>query len=157
VDGGIPWDIDGEPRPFGAGFDLGADEFPAALVVTKEVRSHWTQTDWQLSYTIRVTNTGGIDLHATITDTISEGITSTSPLSGTVIAPGGQITWTAVITAPGGVWMETVAVTVPKSHAGTLVNRVEVATEEGVAGTAHAVVNSSHVYLPQVMRSYGTP
>jgi uncharacterized repeat protein (TIGR01451 family) len=157
VDGGIPWDIDGEPRPFGGGFDLGADEFSAALIVTKEVRSRWVQASWQLSYTIRVTNTGGVDLHATITDTLFESITSTSPLSGTVIVPGGQITWTAVITAPGGAWMETVAVTMAKSYAGTLVNRVEVTTEEGAAGAAHAVVSRSQVYLPLVMRSYGTP
>jgi len=48
--------------------------------------------------------------------------------------PGGQITWTPVITAPDGVWTETVVVTVEMDCVGLLTNVVEVTTEEGAAG-----------------------
>jgi len=67
------------------------------------------------------------------------------------------ITWTAVITAPGDAWVETVVVTVEEGCEGPLTNMVEVTTEEGAAGTTIVVTNSYKVYLPLVLRSYATP
>ena len=136
---GVGADIDGEPRPPITGCDLGADEFPFALAVSKRVTPTLAAGGERLTYTIRVTNTGSAELHASITDPLPARVT-----------PGGRITWTAAITAPGGAWGETVVVTVEEGYAGSLVNRVEVVTSEGAAGEAHVLVNFYGVYLPVV-------
>jgi uncharacterized repeat protein (TIGR01451 family) len=151
---GVFTDIDGEPRPPNEGSDLGADEFPAALVVTKQANPTTVEGGEQLTYTIRITNTGSGDLHAIITDTLPDHIASGHTSGGTAVVPGGQITWTDVITAPRGVWVETVVVTVASDYTGPLPNLVEVTTEEGAIGKAQVVVNLFRVYLPLVMRDY---
>jgi hypothetical protein len=71
-----------------------------------------------------------------------------------LVLPGGRagITWTTVITAPGGVWMETIVVTPAEGRGGPLTNLVEVTTEEGVGGIAWAIVDPYRVYLPLVLR-----
>jgi uncharacterized repeat protein (TIGR01451 family) len=116
-----------------------------------------------LTYTIRITNTNDVELHATITDTLPFSVTLGGTSSGTLIPPGGTallpdrrvaVTWTAVITAPGGIWTGAVYVTVDKDHDGPLTNLVEVATEEGATGRAIAIVNAYTVYLPLVMRDF---
>jgi len=124
VDAGVTTDVDGDPRPIGASHDVGADECPPALSVTKQASPDLVQASAQLVYTIRVTNTGSLDLHAIVTDV----------LPGHVV-PGGLRTWTPTIAAPGGVWMETTVVTVEMGYAGPLTSMVQVTTEEGVAGT----------------------
>ncbi len=138
---GVGTDIDGEPRSPIAGCDLGADEFPFALAVSKRVTPTLAAGGERLTYTIRVTNTGSAELHASISDTLPTRVT-----------PGGWVTWTAAITAPGGVWGETVVVTVGEGYAGPLVNLVEVGTVEGAAGEDWVVVNFYGVYLPLVVR-----
>jgi uncharacterized repeat protein (TIGR01451 family) len=149
VDAGVRGDVDGQARPHGAGYDVGADEFypDFALAVSKQASSIAVTPGASLTYTLRVTNTGTMDLHATITDTLPLHIV---PI-GTAIVPGGQITWTAIITAPGGVWAETVVVTVAQDYDGPLTNRVTVTTEEGAVGEAYVTVNS-RVYLPLLLR-----
>ncbi|HET91852.1 MAG TPA: DUF11 domain-containing protein [Chloroflexi bacterium] len=153
VDAGVAVDVDGEPRP-GRGCDLGADEFPAALQVSKVAGADRVSPGSRLTYTLRVTNTGAADLHARITDTLPAGIAPGRTSGGTAFLPGGPITWTALVAAPGGVWEETVVVTAAESQTGPLVNRVEVTTEEGAAGGARVVVNHAQVYLPLVLRDY---
>jgi uncharacterized repeat protein (TIGR01451 family) len=99
--------------------------------VTSEADLAITKTDWpdpvvageNLTYTLLVTNTGNVDLHATVTDILPDHV-----------APTGTRTWTPVITAPGGVWTRTVVVTVEMGYAGTLTNVVKVTTDEGATG-----------------------
>ena len=93
------------------------------LTVTKQARPDPVQPGAQLTYTLRVTNTGGVTLTATITDVLPDHVT-----------PTGIITWTPTITTPGGVWAETVVVTVEINYEGPLTNVVQVTTEEGATG-----------------------
>jgi uncharacterized repeat protein (TIGR01451 family) len=91
--------------------------------VTKHADPFVVEPGRQLSYTLRLTNTGIVTLAATITDIL--------PLH---VTPGGIRTWTATVPAPAGVWTETVVVTVDLDYSGPLVNVVEVTTEEGATG-----------------------
>jgi uncharacterized repeat protein (TIGR01451 family) len=149
VDAEVDHDIDGDPRPLGLGYDLGADE--TGLVVTKQAYPDPVQPGQPLTYTIHITNLTGIDLHATITDTLPFSVTLEEASGGTLILPGGTlgppdgtvvlpdgrvaVVWTDVIAEPGGVWMGTIVATVDWGFPGQLTNLVEVTTEEGPTGT----------------------
>jgi uncharacterized repeat protein (TIGR01451 family) len=144
VDAGVDDDIDGQPRPQGSGYDVGADE--TGLIVTKQVEPDPVQAGERLTYTIRVVNTSDVNLNAAITDTL--------PISTTSAFTGGTATWTAVITEPGGVWMETVVVTVDLGYVGRLTNVVEVTTLEGAAGSDSVVARAGwYLYLPLILRT----
>jgi uncharacterized repeat protein (TIGR01451 family) len=116
------------------------------LEVTKRANSSSVQAGEQLTYTIRVTNTGNVDLHATVTDVLPSHVTSSSPLG-----------WTPTIAAPGGVWTQTVVVTVEMGYAGPLTNVVQVTTEEGASGVytnTCTSIGDYDIYLPLVLRQY---
>lgn len=164
VDAGVIEDIDGDRRS--AGYpDIGADELQVALRVTKRAYPSTVQPGERLTYTIRVTNTASLDLHATITDTLPFSVTLGGTLSGTALLPGRTvvlpdgmvgITWTAFITAPGGVWTGTVVVTVEMDYVGPLTNVVKVTTEEGATGIYTEISTAiilHPVYLPVVLRN----
>lgn len=125
------------------------------LVITKRATPDPVQPGKQLTYTISVANTGNGGLHATITDTLPISASLDQTSGGTLVMPGGTvgITWTAVITAPSDVWMETVVVTVQEGYEGPLINLVEVTTKEGAAGKAIVIVNAYKTYLPLVLRN----
>jgi uncharacterized repeat protein (TIGR01451 family) len=116
------------------------------LDVTKRASAGSVQAGEQLTYTIRVTNTGNVDLHATVTDVLPSHVTSGSPLH-----------WTPTITAPGGVWEQTVVVTVEAGYSGVLTNTVQVTSEEGASGSDTETCTSIggyDVYLPLVLRQH---
>jgi len=77
----------------------------------------------RLTYTLRVTNTGTATLTVTITDVLPDHV-----------APTGLLTWTPGLLPPGGVWTETIVVTVEADYGGPLLNTVWIMTEEGAAG-----------------------
>jgi hypothetical protein len=77
------------------------------------------------------------------------------PPDGTVVLPNGRVAvvWTDVITAPDGLWMGMIRVTVDEGYDGPLTNLVEVTTKEGATGEARVTVNALKIYLPLVMRA----
>jgi uncharacterized repeat protein (TIGR01451 family) len=115
----------------------------AGLRVSKRAEPATVAPGELLTYTVRIANTGDRDLHATVTDTLSAHVTYT-----------GALVWTPTITAPGGTWEHTFAVTVELGYTGPLTNLVEVATEEGATGRAIVIVNAYKIYLPLVVRSF---
>jgi uncharacterized repeat protein (TIGR01451 family) len=137
-------DIDGEPRPMGWSPDHGADELPIRLDVAKQATPDPVQAGAQLTYTLRVTNTGQVSLTAIITDRLPERV-----------QPTGVLTWMPPPIVPDDIWMETIVVTVEEGCGGPLVNRVEVTTEEGATGnaTSTVAVRPMCVYLPLVLKN----
>jgi uncharacterized repeat protein (TIGR01451 family) len=158
VDAGVIGDLDGDLRTDGHP-DIGADEVVAALIVTKQADPDPVEAGARLTYTIRATNTGQVDLHATITDTLPLSVTLGKTSGSTLLLPGGmnKIIWPATITVPAGIWTDTVVVTVAEDYQGLLTNVVEIATEEGAAGIyteTATVITGYSVYLPLVMKRW---
>ncbi|MDY7076943.1 MAG: CehA/McbA family metallohydrolase, partial [Chloroflexota bacterium] len=134
VGAGVNDDMDGDPRPMGRSYDVGADELRIGLLLTQRAAFDALQSRVRLTYTTRITNTGDIALHAIVTDTLPAHIGPGETSSGTLILPSGTLTWTPVITAPGGIWTQQVAVTVERGYSGPLTNVLQVTTGEGATG-----------------------
>lgn len=94
-----------------------------SMVIYKTVTPPIAQAGEWLTYTIHTINTGNIDLHATVTDTLPAQTT-----------PGGVLTWTPLITAPGGTWTRQIVVQAQWGYSGTLVNTVQATSAEGAMG-----------------------
>ena len=125
----------------------------SAVTVSKRAAPNPVQPGAQLTYTIRVTNTGVVPLTAAITDTLPLYITPGETSGGTLIQPGGTVAWTPVHIAPDGVWTETVVVTAEMGFVGTLTNTVKVTSEEGATAIAtETSLVGNYIYLPLVPR-----
>jgi len=88
----------------------------------------------------------GVTLATTITDLLPAHV-----------APTGVQAWIAVITAPGGVWLQTVGVTVTPGYNGALTNVVQVTTEEGITGSTietSRAIGGHLIFLPLVVRDF---
>jgi uncharacterized repeat protein (TIGR01451 family) len=115
--------------------------------VTKHADPDSVAAGSPLTYTIRVTNTGNVTLTATVTDLLPYPVKS-----------GAVLTWSPVITAPGGVWSTQVVVTPRICYSGTLSNRLRVTTQEGATGayteTSSVVSTGYCLYLPLVSKNF---
>jgi hypothetical protein len=126
------------------GVSLAGEQLAALLLETATTPSR-VAGGGQLAYSLRVTNSGQIDLHANLTSTLSSHVT-----------PSGTLAWTPVIT-PGGVWSTAFTVTVAPDYIGPLDNVVRVTTDEGATAEYTATVTVyHHIYLPLVARDYTT-
>ncbi|MFQ5613722.1 MAG: right-handed parallel beta-helix repeat-containing protein, partial [Anaerolineae bacterium] len=150
--GAISWapehDIDGDLRIAGGSVSMGADELPdAALAVSKSAEPGQYQAGAALTYTIRVTNTGGVTLTTTITDDLPGQVTPNNP-----------VVWALVIT-PSQVWTKQIVVTVNAGYSGTLTNVVRAVAPQGASDefthAAQPVPTTPPgfpVYLPLIRR-----
>jgi uncharacterized repeat protein (TIGR01451 family) len=123
LDAGVASDIDGEQRPMGLAPDVGADELLVELSVVKDAYPPTVQPGDHLTYTITVTNTGLVNLNATITDILPAEV---STLDTTV--------WPSESIEPGEPWEESIVVTVSFGVSGFITNEVQVTTLEGATG-----------------------
>jgi hypothetical protein len=96
-----------------------------------------------LTYSIQITNTGTLTLHATITDVL--------PVHA---VPTGVLTWTVTLPAPGGTWQRSIVVTPLAGYSGTLSNLVTVWSSEGATATSTILssITAYQAYLPLVWR-----
>jgi hypothetical protein len=142
----VATDIDGEARPNGDGYDIGADEFHANpnLSVIKQAHPDPVQTGAPLTYVIRVENTSTETLTATVTDLLPDTVT-----------PTGVLEWAPIYLTPDDVWTETVVVTVEPGHLGSVTNVVYAMAGDGGLSAARCIVaiEQYDVYLPTVVRN----
>jgi uncharacterized repeat protein (TIGR01451 family) len=144
-----------DPQPTGFAYHFYRQSYGSPVIsgwesgivfVTKQANPSPVQDGAQLTYTIRITNTSYVTL-TTVTDILPSHVT-----------PTGVLSWTPIITPAGGIWAQQVVVTVVTGYTGSLTNRVQATTKEGIViGTASVVVcsNKCVAYLPVIVKNLG--
>jgi len=143
---GVDEDIDGDVRPRGNGYDIGADEYPDLISVVKQANPSFVRSGEQLVYTIRVTNYSTETYTVAITDVLPSGVTFTDIIT----------SWTGKVIEPGeeNSWMGTLTVTVKAGYSGQLINTVVVMAEQGETGGASFTIGCYASYLPLTVRNH---
>jgi uncharacterized repeat protein (TIGR01451 family) len=151
---GVSSDIDGQPRPIGPGYDLGADEFNQVdlSLSYKRVRPQTAQVGDRVTYSIVLRNVGTVDAYNAVMLDPFSGQTIYVPSSayataGTVAGASG-IEWKGTVVAGGAVTISFQAVvTAP----GMVRNQATVVGTYGTTHTVTAWLNGQSWYLPLVL------
>jgi uncharacterized repeat protein (TIGR01451 family) len=118
------------------------------VMVSQTVTPPVVSSGRPLTFTIQITNTGTLTLHATITDVLPPNA-----------IPTGVLTWTATLPAPGATWQRSIVVTPLAGYGGTMVNLVTIWSSEGATATSAVLgaVSVYQAYLPLVWRDSAGP
>ncbi|MBN1874275.1 MAG: DUF11 domain-containing protein [Anaerolineae bacterium] len=127
-----------------------------AIAISKEAIPDPVDAGEQLTYTLYVTNTGNVALHAVITDILPSHVQVGAIAGETAVLPGGNLVWTATLPAGGDTWTQMVVVTVETGYSGVLSNVIQVTTDQGISDmyTAITKVTQYRLYLPLLLRSF---
>lgn len=156
IDVGVHNDVDGLPRPIGAGFDLGAAEW-RDLAARKTVQPALAAPGEMVTYTIVLATPATPGLVVWLTDTLPAEVTFVGPLAysaGNGGYSGGVITWTGTMTTNTAVTLTWPVQLDDGLAPGTqVVNMAVIETPNGIAPSTTAVVFiPAKVYLPLVVR-----